>query len=251
MLMSVQTTSPTLAQLRLYQLYSPALPVGGFTYSQGLEWAVEASWVSNKEEFRQWLLSLLDHSLATLDLPVLVRLQQAFTRPARETDESALEKPNAENATKIDIKAVEHWTELLLASRETAELRREERQRGAALARLLPALGVALPAELIKVISSCQLAGLALAASQWDIAPQDNCLGYAWGWLENNMTAGIKLVPLGQTDGQQLLLDIADHIPAIVTRAMNVADNEVGSSTPALSIASSQHEQQYTRLFRS
>jgi urease accessory protein len=228
-----------LAQLRLYQLYSPALPVGGFTYSQGLEWAVEAGWVVDKKGFRQWLLSLLDNTLATLDLPVLLRLQQACCRS--DTDSCA-----ADNN-----KDFQYWTQLLIASRETKELRLEERQRGAALARLLPALGVIIPADLASAVSSCQLAGLALAANQWQITPQQNCLGYAWSWLENNITAGIKLVPLGQTDGQQLLLDIAARIPGAIAIAADTQDVRVGSATPALAIASSQHEQQYTRLFRS
>ena len=224
-----------LAQLRLYQLYSPALPVGGFTYSQGIEWAVEAGWVVNKEDFRQWLLSLLENNLTRLDLPVLLRLQQACA-----------------DADAISAKAdFQYWSQLLVASRETKELRLEERQRGAALARLLPALGVEIPADLAKAVRSSQLAGLALAASQWQITPQQNCLGYAWSWLENNITAGIKLIPLGQTDGQQLMLDIASRIPSAVDLAADIKNARIGSATPALAIASSQHEQQYTRLFRS
>jgi urease accessory protein len=232
-----------IAQLRLYQLYSPALPVGGFTYSQGIEWAVEAGWIVNKEGFRQWLLSLLDNSLTTLDLPVLLRLQQACTDAETDAETGARHMSGKEN--------FQYWTQLLLASRETKELRFEERQRGAALARLLPALGVEVPADLAKAVSTCQLAGLALAANQWQITPQQNCLGYAWSWLENHVTAGIKLVPLGQTDGQQLLLDIAGRIPNAVALAVNINDASVGSATAALAIASSQHEQQYTRLFRS
>ncbi|MFT4632422.1 MAG: urease accessory protein [Candidatus Pseudothioglobus sp.] len=234
-----------LAQLRLYQLYSPALPVGGFTYSQGIEWAVEAGWVVNKEDFRQWLLSLLENNLTRLDLPVLLRLQQACADASTGAETDA-------DADAISAKAdFQYWSQLLVASRETKELRLEERQRGAALARLLPALGVEIPADLTKAVRSSQLAGLALAASQWQITPQQNCLGYAWSWLENNITAGIKLIPLGQTDGQQLMLDIASRIPGAVDLAADIKNARIGSATPALAIASSQHEQQYTRLFRS
>jgi urease accessory protein len=232
-----------LAQLRLYQLYSPALPVGGFTYSQGIEWAVEAGWVVTKEDFRQWLLSLLENNLTKLDLPVLLRLQQACADACTGTET---------DADTIRAKAdFQYWSQLLVASRETKELRLEERQRGAALARLLPALGVEIPADLAKAVRSSQLAGLALAASQWQITPQQNCLGYAWSWLENSIIAGIKLVPLGQTDGQQLMLDIAGRIPSAVDLAADIKNARIGSATPALAIASSQHEQQYTRLFRS
>ncbi|NQX90511.1 MAG: urease accessory protein UreF [Halioglobus sp.] len=219
------------ADLRLCQLISPALPVGGFTYSQGLEWAVHAHWVCDRSSFEHWLQGLLSHSLATLELPILLRLLQAL-----DSDDKA---------------AVIYWVKHLVASRETLELRKEERQRGAALAKLLPALGVVIPDPLATAIASTQLAGFALAAHHWAIAPAQLCGGYSWSWLENNVTAGVKLIPLGQTEGQQLLLHVADQIPAAVEAASHLADDAIGSSTSALAIASSRHENQYTRLFRS
>ena len=220
-----------LADLRLYQLISPALPIGGFTYSQGLEWAVEAQWVHDKPSLEEWLHGVLVHSVATLELPILLRLQRALG----DSDEHT----------------VARWCRHLLASRETAELRKEERQRGAALLTLLPNLDIAIPAELQQSITSTQLAGIALAANTWNIEPQKVCGGYTWSWLENIVTAGVKLIPLGQTHGQQILLNLSARIPAVVTCAMNVADADIGSATPALAIASSRHETQYTRLFRS
>ena len=220
-----------LSDLRLYQLISPALPIGGFTYSQGLEWAVEAKWVSDKDTLENWLAGLLDHSIATLELPVLMRLHQAFS----DSDEVA----------------VVRWSQYLLASRETMELRKEERQRGAALARLLPSLDVNIPDELATTISGNQLAGIALAANCWAIDPVKTMTGYAWSWLENSVTAGVKLIPLGQTHGQQILLQLAQKIPTAIETAMAIPETEIGSSTPALAIASSNHEKQYTRLFRS
>lgn len=220
-----------LADLRLYQLISPALPIGGFTYSQGLEWAVEAQWVSDKKTLEDWVAGLLDHSIATLELPVLMRLQQAFS----DADELA----------------VVRWSQYLLASRETLELRKEERQRGAALARLLTSLDVIITERLAKTIAGNQLAGIALAANCWEIDPAKTMSGYAWSWLENSVMAGVKLIPLGQTHGQQILLELAHKIPAAVQTAMAIPENDIGSSTPALAIASSNHEKQYTRLFRS
>jgi len=220
-----------LPDLRLYQLISPALPIGGFTYSQGLEWAVEARWVHDRDTLHAWLESLLAHSIATLDLPVLLRLQRAF-------DEA-------------DSMAVEYWCNYLLASRETRELRTEERQRGAALAKLLPSLGVAIPTGLEQAAASCQLAAMALAASRWEIPPEKTCGGYTWSWLESTVTAGVKLVPLGQTQGQQIVLALAEQIPATVSAALCMSDDDIGSSSPAQAIASSRHETQYTRLFRS
>ncbi len=220
-----------LSDLRLYQLISPALPVGSFTYSQGLEWAVEARWVRDSATLADWLESQLEHSLAMLDLPVLMRLHTACVN--------------------ADWQRLHTWCELLLANRETMELRKEERQRGAALLKLLPDLGVAVPGGSEDTFSCTQLAGMALAAAQWRISVEKTCSGYAWSWLENAVTAGVKLIPLGQTQGQQLSLRLADSIPAALARASALEDSEIGSSTPAQAIASSRHETQYTRLFRS
>jgi urease accessory protein len=220
-----------LNDLRLYQLISPALPIGGFTYSQGLEWAVEARWVHDRHTLGEWLESFLQRSIATLDLPVLLRLQRAF---------------DAE-----DHAGVEQWSRYLVACRETHELRTEERQRGAALAKLLPDLDVEIPSGLEQQVASSQVAAMALAASRWNIPAQSTCAGYTWSVLESAVTAGVKLIPLGQTHGQQLVKRLAERIPAAVDHAVTLQDEEIGSSTPAQAIASSRHETQYTRLFRS
>ena len=220
-----------LADLRLYQLISPSLPIGAFTYSQGLEWAIEAGWVKNEQALEQWLESVLAHSVSTLELPVMIRLCRAFEGQ--------------------DVEAVHYWTQFLIASRETSELRKEERQRGQALATLLPNLNVAMDDAVIEAVRSTQIAGFALAAQQFDISIQPACAGYLWSWLENAVMAGVKLVPLGQTSGQKLLMRLSERVPAAVERALAIVDDEVGSSTPAWAIASSRHETQYTRLFRS
>lgn len=220
-----------LADLRLYQLISPLLPIGGFTYSQGLEWSVEQHWVRDQQTLQLWVEGLLTHSMATLELPILLRILQAY------------QEGNSANLI--------HWCSYLLASRETLELRKEERQRGAALAKLLPNLGVVIPDELKETVKSTQLAGLGLAGHHWGIPAKQLCAGHAWSWLENTVSAGIKLIPLGQTQGQQILLQLAGKIPDAVAAASQLTDRDIGSSTPALSIASSNHETQYTRLFRS
>lgn len=220
-----------LSELRLFQLISPSLPVGAFTYSQGLEWAIEAGWVRDQPGLQRWLQGVLKHSVMTLEVPLLLRLYRAFA----EDDEAA----------------VNHWCSLLTASRETAELRAEERQRGQALLRLLPNLQIQLPPGLEAACGSTQLAGMALAAQRWGIAPDSLARGYLWSWLENAVMAGVKLIPLGQTAGQQLLLELAAELPPLLQQAETLDDDAIGSSTPALAIASSRHETQYTRLFRS
>ncbi|WP_027855014.1 urease accessory protein UreF [Marinobacterium litorale] len=220
-----------LADLRLYQLISPALPVGAFTYSQGLEWAIETGWVESEPSLERWLSSTLEHSVLSLEVPVLQRLCTALAQ-----DDSA---------------SFDHWCQFLIASRETRELRAEERQRAQALVRLLPALDVTIPDALQRSAKQTQLAGMALAASAWSIETNSLCRGFVWSWLENAVMAGVKLVPLGQTAGQRLLLTISETLPALLDTAMRLSDDAIGSSTPALAIASARHETQYSRLFRS
>ena len=224
-----------LAGVRLLQLISPNLPTGAFTYSQGMEWAVECGWVTNKEETRRWMQSVLHDSLQYLDLPVLLRLYQAVRRN-----------------NQADF---QYWSQWLHASRETLELRQEERQRARALHTLLSNLPGSdawpeLEAWQDGLLSS-QLAGYALAAWCWHIPLKELLQGYTWSWLENAIAVAVKLVPLGQTDGQRLLYELGIEIGVLVERTASIEDDIIGASAPALAIASSLHETQYSRLFRS
>jgi urease accessory protein len=218
-----------LSDLRLFQLVSPALPIGAFTYSQGLELAVETGWVSSQTQFEEWLTGQLKFSLATLEIPLLARMLDSVEQQ--------------------DNKALVEQAKTLLAWRETKELRMEEKQRGAALARLLPELGVELSEDRLAACQLTQLAGMALAATEWNIPRDKLFAGYLWSWLENAVMAGVKLIPLGQTQGQQTLQRMAPALEEVI-KGLDV-EMEPGSVTPALAIASSRHETQYTRLFRS
>lgn len=218
-----------LSDLRLFQLISPSLPVGAFTYSQGLELAVEQGWVDSQAAFEGWLDGQLMQSLATLELPLLGQMLDAV-----DADDS---------------KRLLNIAQQLLAWRETKELRLEESQRGAALARLLPQLEITLDADRLQACKLTQLAGIAIAAHEWQINRDKLFAGYLWSWLENAVMAGVKLIPLGQTQGQQTLKVMALRVEEAVASAKQVT--EPGSVTPALAIASSRHETQYTRLFRS
>ena len=217
--------------LRLLQWVSPTLPIGGFTYSQGLEWAVEVGWVGDEAALADWLRDVLEHSLSRVDLPAFARLHRACV--AR--DEHALG----------------HWAAWLLACRETAELRLEERQRGRALATLLVDLGLPRASEWRPRLETTAAAGFALAAEADGVPVRDAALGYAWAWLEGQIVAGVKLIPLGQTAGQRLQRGLAGVVADAVDRALDLPDDALGASLPALAIASSRHETQYTRLFRS
>ena len=221
----------SLAQLRLMQLISPALPIGGFTYSQGLEYAVEAAWVRDLPSLQDWLQGLIEDSVACLEIPVLARLYHA--------------------CMSRDVDAIDCWGRFLLASRETRELRLEEQQRARALTRLLTDLDIPEARYWQSGLQRCQAAPYALAVVNWGIPLADAALGYAWSWLENMVAAAIKLIPLGQTDGQRAQLALAESLPRAVQRGLALEDDRVGASAPAMALASSLHETQYTRLFRS
>ncbi len=231
----IGSSNSGLPGLRLLQLISPNLPTGAFTYSQGLEWAVECGWVKNKTHTRHWLKSVLDDNLKTLELPLLVRLFAAV-----DSD---------------DHREFHAWAQWLYASRETAELRNEERQRARALFKVLQQLpgshGWPQLENWRPALLCCQLAAYALAAHHWRIPLRNLLTGYTWSWLENTVAAAIKLVPLGQTEGQQLLYQFSTEIDAAVEHAIALEDDAIGASTPAQAIASSLHETQYSRLFRS
>ena len=217
--------------IRLMQLVSPSLPIGAFAYSQGLEWAVDCGWVNDSKSFQNWLEGLIFDNLECLEVPVFSRLYQACERQ----DESD----------------VIYWSHYLLASRETSELRMEEKNRARALTKLLVDLELEQARQWQKVLQSCQAAPYAVAAVSWKISLEHAASGYVWSWLENQIAAAIKLVPLGQTEGQRLQLSLSKELSAMVQRGLKLDDSEIGASAPALAIASSLHETQYTRLFRS
>jgi urease accessory protein len=219
------------ALLRLLQLVSPALPVGAFNFSQGLEYAVEAGWVIDEAAALEWIRGLAGRSVGTLDVPILLRLYAAW-----ESD---------------DIDAVQRWNALLLAQRESAELRAEERHMGSALAKILAQAGLA-EAEPWKQNGQASFATLfALASQRWHIPVDDAACGFLWAWAENQVLGAVKLIPLGQSAGQRLLDRLGAAIPEIVERARTLSDEEIAIGTPFQGFASAQHETQYSRLFRS
>jgi urease accessory protein len=217
--------------LRLMQLVSPTLPVGAYAYSHGLEQAVAANWVKDEPQVLGWISGLLEHNLAQLDIPVLMRLYRAWQ--ARRTRD------------------VERWNLVLLASRETAELRAEDLHMGAALKRVLEALDVREAGALEPNNGTCFATLFALAAVDWRIPLIDAANGYLWSWGENQVGAALKLLPLGQTAGQRILAAVADRIPDFVNKGLSLDEDAIGASTPGLAIASALHEVQYSRLFRS
>jgi urease accessory protein len=219
------------ALARLLQLASPALPVGAFSYSQGLEAACEAGVVRDAASAQLWIGDALRFSVARMEAPVFLRLCRAWRSS--------------------DAAAVVDWNERFLASRETAELRAETTQMGYSLRRLLAELGESDRAALDALEEIAFPTAFAYAVVRWEIDPGRALVAYLWAWLENQVMAALKAVPLGQTDGQRMLLALGDRLAAIVQEAVAASDDALANFAPGLALASSRHETQYSRLFRS
>lgn len=226
---SITTTTATAidaALLRLIWLASPALPVGGFSYSEGLEPAVEAGLVHDEASAGEWLVQQLHASLARSDLAVVARAVEAV----RSHDEERLAQLDA-------------WVR---HTRETSELRQQTEQMGRSLREWERSLGDAAtePERTYPV-------AFAIAAARCDAPLRQILLAYAFGWSENMMQAAIKSVPLGQSSGQRILARLAQELPAAIDHALALPDAQRQAFTPMLAILSAQHETQYSRLFRS
>jgi urease accessory protein len=219
------------ALLRLMQLVSPALPVGAYAYSQGMEHAVDAGWLRDEESLGVWILGLLQHLLARVDVPVLARLYRAWLV----SDEESLL----------------YWSAYLRACRESRELQEEDSQMGKALARLLRDLNMAEAAPWVEHPASGFAVLFSLAAARWRVPLPAAAQGYMWSWAENQVAAAIKLVPLGQTAGQRILSRVSAVIPAAVSRGLGLGDEQIGFVAQRLAMGSALHEHQYSRLFRS
>jgi urease accessory protein len=216
---------------KLLQLVSPALPVGAYSYSQGLEAAIEAGTVRDAAGAARWIGDVLELSVASLEAPILLRLARAWK--AGDRHEAA------------------RWNDEFVASREGAELRAETLQMGYSLRRLLRELGVAGAAELHAFEELSYPAAFAFAAAAWDIDEREALGAYLFAWIENQALAAVKTVPLGQTDGQRILAALGERIPRLVDHAAALRDDELASFAPGFAIACARHETQYSRLYRS
>jgi urease accessory protein len=218
----------------LLHLASPALPIGAFSYSQGLEAAIEAQLITNADTARDWIASGLSDVLAHGELPFLAHQMERW----RTRDAQALRTANSE----------------FLASRESAELRRETEQMGWSLRQLCVSLewGDAERRETLASITPlAQPTAFAFAAFAHDVAPDAALAAYAFSWVENQAAAALKAVPLGQVAGQRIIVALRGPIDAAVTRALATSPEDINTFAPQLGILSARHESQYSRLFRS
>ena len=225
----------SLPLVRLLQLASPALPVGAYTYSQGLEWAVESGVIRDEASAGRWIADLLRHGIGCYEAPMLAALMQAW----RANEMAAVLALNAE----------------FLASRESAELRSETVQMGFSLRRLLRDLrdeGLLPLADTLdaqpEVAFPTVWTALAVA---WEIEQAAAVTAYLWSWAENQVMAALKAVPLGQAAGQRLLAALAVQIPIVAVDAQKRPKTAWSNFTPGFAIACARHETQYSRLFRS
>jgi urease accessory protein len=221
-----------LSLVRLMQLVSPALPVGAYTYSQGLELAVEEGIVHDEESARSWIQGILKGPVGNLEAPITASLYRAW------------ESGDHDRALLLNGE--------FLASRETSELRAETVQMGYSLKRLGASLpDMILPPCLDHVEEPAFPTVWSAMAAFWAIPLPDALAGYLWSWCENQAVAAVKTVPLGQTAGQRLLVELGAMIPKIAERAVDLPEEEWSGFSPGLAIACCRHETQYSRLFRS
>lgn len=225
--------------LCLLQLASSTLPVGAYSYSEGLETLVETGTIKNKQSLKYWLEQELRYGAIRLEAAVMVRAYQS--------------------AKLGDTAALGYWNKWLSAARETEELRSSSWQMGRSLIRLLLELQ---PLETEKNVSLQSLANgtglpcnfaiaFGIAAAHWEIEAPSFALGYLHSWATNLIIAGVKLIPLGQTVGQQLLNELHTNISSATQEILVLGDDDLSTCGWGLSLASMAHETQYTRLFRS
>lgn len=220
--------------LHLLQLVSPSLPIGAYSYSQGLEAALEHRSVTDAASARVWIMATLDEVVARFEAPVFWRLMAAFE--AR------------------DGQAVDDWNTRFIAARDTAEFRAETIQMGYSLGKLATELAIGDAGLLAILQSQVELslpAALAYAAVALQVPPQAALLGMLFSWAENQVLVCVKSVPLGQVAGQRLLLSLQPALAAAAERVPALSDAQLSNWSPGLSLHSMQHEVQYSRLYRS
>jgi urease accessory protein len=227
------------ALISLMRLSSPALPIGGFSYSQGLESAIDGGWIRTEADVSDWLTTLFEANIGRFDAPLGLALFRAIAES--------------------DLARAQHLHQRWLASRETAELLAETLQMGQSLLQMLAGLELepwvrdqvsALRAEQ----APCALPlAWALAARAFGLDPRAALAAWLWSWLENQVMAAIKAVPLGQQAGQRLFSALRPKLALVIEQCANQAEDERAWSNfaPGFAIACARHETQYSRLFRS
>jgi urease accessory protein len=223
-----------LARIRLLQMTSQAFPIGGYSHSYGLEAAIESGCVRDEESVRQWIADVLTFSMGAYEIPLLCDMGDAWSAQ--------------------DFPAVSRRNREFLASRESAELRSATVQMGFSMRKLLAVLPD-LPEFLLNTLRSMDEPSLPCvwsgAACAWEIPASESMAAYLWSWAENQVLVAMKSVPIGQSSGQRVLLKIGETIARLAERGPSCGEHMRSNFAPGLAILCSQHETQYSRLFRS
>jgi len=220
--------------LQLLRLASPGLPIGGFSYSQGLESALELGLVHDAASARRWLADVLQGPVCQFDAAVLVQALRAVAA--------------------ADAVELARLNQRYLASRDSREQRQETVQMGYSLRQLLASLpenqAMCWPAGLAGE-EICLPTAWAVAAQMLGIAEREAVTALLWSWLENQVMVLLKAMPMGQTAGQQLLSALLPVLASAVERAISLSAAQHSNFAPGLMWAAMKHESQYSRLFRS
>jgi urease accessory protein len=223
-----------IALARLLQLSSQTLPIGGYSHSQGLESAIERQVVSDAASLTRWIIDSLQFSMGSFEIPCLLSMAAAW---------------NARDAA-----AVDGMNDDYLATRESSELRSATVQMGHSLRALLYVLPDVPPettAQLRAIAEPTLPCAWSAAMSAWCIEPVDAVIGYTWSWAENLVLVAMKTLPLGQSAGHRVLLELGSRLAQLAEACVASTGAPVSNFAPGLAILCSQHETQYSRLFRS
>lgn len=216
--------------LYLLQLTSPTLPVGAYSYSEGIETLVTKQIITNKETLKTWIIQSLKYGSIRIESAVMLRAYHKFN----------------------DLEGLIKWNHWLSATRETKELRQQSWQMGQSLLKLLTELQPEIKPISRSLYPYCNYAIIfGIAGAIWKISTQELLLGYLQSWSSNLISAGLRLIPLGQTDGQKILIKLHDDLMQATQDILELKDADLSGWGWGLSLASMQHETLYTRLFRS
>lgn len=220
------------ALLSLLQLASPTLPIGAYSYSEGLETLVDTEVIKDIATLEHWLTQELTHGVARLEAAIMLRAYQSFI--------------------KGDGSQLGYWNQWLTATKETEELREQSWQMGNSLMLLLGELSPETKELGVNNQEPWNYAiAFGIAAAAWNISPSVAITAYLQSWATNLISAGLKLIPLGQTAGQKLLWSIRPQLVIAAETVMNLTDEQLATCGWGLAIASMAHTHQYSRLFRS
>ena len=223
-----------MTSLALLQLVSPALPVGAFSYSEGFEVLVQTNCLNDEQAVQDWLTAELTRGALRLEVAALPKLRQQLELWVHQGDVQG--RDGVEN--------LDGW---LLATREASELRAQQRQMGQSLVQLLNDLGHPLPES----VRFSWPAAWAWAASAMAIPVLEMLEGYLYGWVANQLSAAVRLVPLGPTRAQVLQQRLLPLIQEQAQQLQDMDPQQMWSAGVGASLTQLAHAELYSRLFRS